>query len=118
MNTHTVATLIGTIAGPIWQPGYICSKDVSLSTDQYPCTALTDGGKTVPPDLRYMALHLTNDGDFRHCGFLPGACIKVEREVRTATGIVIRRRWFDLDFFPSVADCLMTDEDTLGECGF
>lgn len=111
---HNRVTIWGVIAGFMWMPPCPAWKYIKESSDQYPHNALVSEGKSVPSDLRDMALRMTNDGDFQSCGFLADeTSVIVERIKKTATGLVKRCREFPITFFPSIADCLVTDAEVI-----
>jgi hypothetical protein len=108
--------IVGMIAGCIWMPNAVCTKDVNTHEHQYPHNALTQDGQSVRSDLRTMALSITNDGDFQSCGFVPwDTHLKFERTRILGDGrTVTRTRWMPIDAFPSLAD-LIAGDDVLAE---
>lgn len=69
------AILHGTVVGPIWQPGYVCSKNVTARIERgrtvTPRWPASNNNGAVYPSLRAAMQALTSDGDFQACGFVP-----------------------------------------------
>jgi type 1 fimbria pilin len=108
------ATITCTIAGRIWMPSCLCWKDgVKLE--------FGTGPWKFEGNLRDAACQITNDGDFQSCAIVDGS-LKLTRTKREGSSIITRTRYFDLEFFPSIADCIADEkakqeyEDAL--CGY
>lgn len=96
----TEVQIKGAIGGPIWQPGFVCSKTFSVCNREYPFKSVT---RLLT--LRDMVLHITNDGDFRDCMIADAQVIFTRTQV-TADETIVRRRAMDIRQFQSVEDCV------------
>ena len=89
LQTH--ATIHGQIQGTTWMPAYTCTKDFTVSEDDF---RYSDGSR---PTLRDMVLRATNDGDFQSAnvswGHLTVETIVTRKDGR---GTLTRKRHFDL----------------------
>ena len=102
---RTSIEITGYLVGPIWWPaGLECYKHFTYDLtceDQRLCGR---DGKHEPGTLRDHILRITQDGDFQSCEIADAAlCITVYKTNRH------RSRLFDLELFPSIADCVKTD---------
>lgn len=102
----TSASIYGEIQGDIWMPSTTCVKHFDISEDAF---LYSDGSR---PTLRDMVLKATNDGDFQSAniswGFLR---IEMTRQHVSGHGKFTRTREFDLRKFPSIADCIVDEDD-------
>ena len=104
LQTH--ATIHGQIQGTIWMPTYTCTKDFTVSEDDF---RYSDGSR---PTLRDMVLKATNDGDFRSAAVSFGhLTIEAIQPRKDGLGQVSRKRHFDLRMFPSVADSIVPKDE-------
>ena len=92
-------TISGYVVGPIWWPtGAECYKPFTYHLTR------EDERFTEPGTLRDHVLAITRDGDFQHCEIADGFLeITIRKPGRS------RSRVFELDIFPSIADCLKDD---------
>ena len=105
----THISISGQIQGHIWMPNAVCTKDFTVSEDDF---RYSDGSR---PTLRDMVLRATNDGDFQSAdvswGHLTVEMIQPRKDGR---GEVTRRRHFDLRngaLFPSIADSIVSEDE-------
>ncbi len=114
MNARITTTLVGTIAGPIWQPGFDCERQVNIDRVTYHHTKQASGAwERVVNERRTLEEMLekaTSDGDFQHCEFIEGH-IKVEATTprKSGAGYTTRTRYFDLSLFPSAAQYMVAE---------
>ncbi len=99
MIAHSKITISGFVVGPIWWPvGQECYKPFTYNVTR------EDESSTEPSSLRDHVLAITNDGDFQYCKIADGFLeITIRKPNRS------RSRVFELDIFPSIADCLKDD---------
>ena len=104
LQTH--ATIRGQIQGTIWMPAYTCTKDFTVSEDDF---RYSDGSR---PTLRDMVLKATNDGDFQSAAVSFGhLTIEAIQPRKDGRGQVSRKCHFDLRLFPSVADSIVPKDE-------
>lgn len=98
-------TITGWLVGNIWMPNAECYKPFKHSIDGQ------DSRWSEKGTLRDHVLAATRDGDFQSCKIAEGIL-----EVSMFVGRNGKRitRWFPLDMFPSIADCVKTDWDGPG----
>ena len=104
---RTSIKITGYLVGPIWWPaGLECYKHFTYDLTREDERFCGRDGTHEPGTLRdhVLSLMMEHGGDFQHCEIANAAlCAAVYRPNRS------RSRIFDLELFPSIADCVKTD---------
>ena len=92
MSTITIA---GYLVGPNWY-GYESFKPFELQFHNR--------------NLRGHVQQITNDADFDHCAIACGE-LRIEHHSYSGRTHITRSKTWDLEYFPSIKDCLCPDQD-------
>jgi hypothetical protein len=108
----TQISIRGYLVGPIWWPaGAECWKNLN-----YDLTRERDRYVEPPTTLREHVLAATRDGDFQHCVIAQGEIV-IERSRMIGRDLVRKIRYYPLEKFHDVADCLHDDPDWFPDSG-
>lgn len=100
MATRTQITIIGHLVGPTWA-GYQGHNQL-----EYDLTR-EQKRNVARRSLRDHVLSAINVGDFQHCEIANGLLRISMTRTGPANRVYDFTHWFDLDCFPSIADCLV-----------